>query len=76
MKSFIGHQRYLAEKTAKTAIQNKLVDAGMGKVTDSERVSNPKKLSSAAKIIGPPTGALIIFTLSPVPSRICLPAKK
>ena len=50
MKTFKGYQRYLIEKTAKTAIQNKLVDAGMGKVTDSERVSNPKKLSSAAFI--------------------------
>ena len=50
MKTFKGYQRYLVEKTAKTAIQKKLVDAGMGKVTDSERVSNPKKISSAAFI--------------------------
>ena len=38
--------------------------------------SSPKLLSNAAKIIGPPTGALTIFTLSPSPSRICFPAKK
>jgi hypothetical protein len=48
MRSFIGHQQYLVEKTAKRAIQTKLVDAGMGKVTDPERVSNPKKISNAA----------------------------
>ena len=50
MKTFKGYQRYLVEKTAQTAVQKKLVDAGMGEMTNPERVSNPKKLSSAAFI--------------------------
>ena len=45
--SFKGYQQHLTEETKNREIQTKFVKAGMGYMTKSSRVSNPKKLSNA-----------------------------
>ena len=51
MKTFIGYQRYLAEKVAQTDIQKKLVAAGMGHMGDATRVANQDPPLSSADFI-------------------------